>query len=105
MCETDLVIRLMEELSRRDCNGHATVRLGEARADPDTFSSIFAHYARGTYFENVDLDVEVVEPVVACSCGYRTTPTNTRMLQQCPRCSRTPQLMQGNEFAIIEPKA
>lgn len=104
MQETELVMDLMRELSRRDCNGHAKVRLGTALADPDRFHEIFAHYARGTYFEQVDLEIEEIPPAVQCSCGYRAYARTPDHLSVCPRCRNTPQLYQGTEFAILEPE-
>ncbi len=105
MCETDLVLDLLRTLQRRDCNGHARVRLGTARADPDRFRQIFDRYARGTYFEHVDLEVEEEDPVVACSCGYEAVPATPAALQHCPRCTETPELVAGTAFDVVEPEA
>jgi Zn finger protein HypA/HybF involved in hydrogenase expression len=105
MQETDLVMKLIEELSHRQCNGHAKVRLGTALADPEKFRDIFHHYSRGTYFEEVDLDLEVVYPEVQCACGYRAAVTSPDMLSAaCPQCGGDPQLQRGTEFEIIEPE-
>lgn len=103
MQETDLVLELIEELSRRECNGHAKIRLGTALADPDKFKDIFSHYSRGTYFENVALDVEEVAPQITCDCGYQAPAIRPEMLSTCPNCRNTPRLSQGTEFEIIEP--
>ncbi len=106
MQETDLVIELIEELSNRQCNGHAKVRLGTALADPDKFKNIFSHYSRGTYFEQVDLELEEIYPVIQCSCGYTATVTSPDMLSApCPKCGGEPQLEHGTEFEIVEPEA
>lgn len=105
MQETDLVIKLIEELSERGCNGHAKIRLGTALADPEKFRDIFSHYSRGTYFEQVDLEVEEVAPVIQCTCGYTAPVTSTEMLSaSCPHCGDQPQLAHGTEFDIIEPQ-
>ena len=103
MRETDMVLHLMEELSRRDCNGHAKVRLGLARGDPDRFQTIFSHYSRGTYFEHVDLQLDAVKPEIQCDCGYRAVVTHPKLLSHCPVCGDTPELAQGAEFDIVEP--
>lgn len=102
--ETELVMELLETLERRQCNGHATVRLGTALADPDTFADIFTEFSRGTYFEHVGLDVEVVDPVISCGCGYRARPTDPAQLSRCPRCGGRPDLVRGTEFEILEPE-
>lgn len=104
MQETDLVLELIEELSRRDCNGHARVRLGTAIADPDKFKHIFSHYSRGTYFENVTLELEEIPPEITCSCGYTARATRPDMLRQCPQCQRPPELSAGTEFEVVEPE-
>ncbi|MDY6769967.1 MAG: hydrogenase/urease maturation nickel metallochaperone HypA [Candidatus Nanohaloarchaea archaeon] len=103
MQETDLVLELLQELERQQCNGHAKVRLGTALADPDTFQDIFATYSRGTYFEEVDLEVEPVDPVIACDCGYEAAPRSPRELDECPSCGGTPELAEGVEFDIQVP--
>ncbi len=103
MQETDLVLQLIEELSRRECNGHAKLRLGTALADPDKFKDIFSHYSRGTYFENVDLELEEVYPVVQCQCGYENTAPSADVVSSCPQCGGVPELVQGTEFDILEP--
>lgn len=105
MQETDLVMKLIEELSHRGCNGHAKVRLGTALADPDKFKNIFNHYSRGTYFENVDLQLEEVYPVIQCECGYTAHVMSPDMLSDpCPQCGGTPELQHGKEFEILEPE-
>lgn len=104
MQETNLVMQLIEELSRRECNGHAKVRLGRARASPAKFKEIFNHYSRGTYFEQVDLAIEEVPPIIGCECGYNALVTAPAMLSEpCPECGGEPELRQGMEFDILEP--
>lgn len=103
MHETELVMELMEELEQRQCNGHAEVKLGRALADPSTFRHIFSRFSRGTYFEHVNLDVDAVDPVIACECGYRGVPRGPDDLSACPRCGARPALEQGTEFEIVEP--
>lgn len=104
MQETDLVLKLIEELSRSECNGHARVRLGTALADPDKFRDIFSHYSRGTYFENIDLELETVYPEIQCECGYRDGQPSPELLSSCPRCGGTPELSKGTEFEILVPE-
>lgn len=104
MRETDLVMQLIETLRQRGCNGHASVRLGRALADPATFADIFAEFSRGTYFEYVDLEVEAVDPEITCSCGYSGPVTGPDDVSACPRCGATPELARGTEFEIIEPE-
>ncbi|MDY6776542.1 MAG: hydrogenase maturation nickel metallochaperone HypA [Candidatus Nanohaloarchaea archaeon] len=104
MQETDMVMELLQVLERRQCNGHAHVRLGRALADPDKFRNIFSRFSRGTYFENVNLDIEPVEPVVSCSCGYQGIPRSADELTTCPRCGGEPRLEEGDEFEIVEPE-
>lgn len=106
MQETNLVMKLIEELSNRDCNGHAKVRIGTALADPDKFKKIFRHYSRGTYFENIDLQLEEVFPTIRCNdCGNAAPVTSPDMLSTpCPECGGRPELQHGTEFEILEPK-
>lgn len=103
MQETDLVLELIETLSERNCNGHARVRLGTALADPDRFRKIFSHYSRGTYFEEINLDLEPVPPVISCSCGFEGPVRSPEMVSQCPSCGEQPALEHGTEFEVLEP--
>ncbi|MCJ7479144.1 MAG: hydrogenase maturation nickel metallochaperone HypA [Candidatus Nanohaloarchaeota archaeon QJJ-7] len=103
MQETDLVMNLMRELEQRQCNGHAKVKLGTALADPAKFQDIFSNFSRGTYFESLNLEIETVDPVISCSCGYRASPRSPEELSICPVCGGEPELEQGIEFEILEP--
>ncbi len=104
MQETDLVMQLLETLERRQCNGHARVRLGTGIADPDTFRDIYTEFSRGTYFEHVDLDVEPVDPAIRCGCGYGGPLRNAAHLHACPACGAEPELVHGTEFEVLEPE-
>lgn len=103
MQETELVMDLFESLERRECNGHATVRMGTALADPAKFRRIFSRFSRGTYYEELELDLEEVDPVISCSCGYRGVPSSAAELSECPRCGGNPELEKGTEFEVVEP--
>ncbi|MDY6773647.1 MAG: hydrogenase maturation nickel metallochaperone HypA [Candidatus Nanohaloarchaea archaeon] len=103
MQETNLVMNLIRTLEQKQCNGHAKVKLGTALADPTKFQSIFSSFSRGTYFEHVDLEIETVDPVVSCSCGYRAAPRSPEDLSTCPSCGGEPELEHGTEFEIVEP--
>lgn len=103
MQETDLVMRLLETLERRQCNGHARVRLGTALADPATFRSIYTEFSRGTYFENVSLDLDTVDPAIRCDCGYAAPLDDPAHLSTCPACGGEPTLVRGTEFEVLEP--
>jgi Zn finger protein HypA/HybF involved in hydrogenase expression len=104
MQETDLVMETLRILEAQQCNGHARVKLGTAVADPSTFQDIFTEYSKGTYFEQVDLEVDAIDPVITCDCGYRAAPRNPDELDQCPACGAVPELEQGTEFKVIVPK-
>ncbi|MFB6076817.1 MAG: hydrogenase maturation nickel metallochaperone HypA [Candidatus Nanohaloarchaea archaeon] len=104
MRETDLVMELLETLRQRECNGHASVRLGTAIADPATFDDIFTRFSRGTYFEHVDLDIHPVDPAITCDCGYTGPVTSPDKISRCPRCGGTPDLSRGTEFEVVEPR-
>lgn len=100
-------MRALQELRRRDCNGHVRFRLGMARVDPERFRRVFEHFSRGTYFEDTALELETVEPVMACGCGYRRSVSRQAYLgdARCPRCRDRMELERGDEFEIVEPRA
>lgn len=105
--EANLAMDALQELRRRDCNGHVRFRLGEARVDPETFCRVFERFSRGTYFEDTAVEVETVEPVFACGCGYRRCVRQQAYLDDpmCPRCQDRMEMEQGHEFEIVEPRA
>lgn len=106
MQETDLVLELIEELSKRQCNGHACVRLGTGIADPQKFLEIYDRYATGTYFEQVDLELQTVAPEIQCSCSSidKRVETPEELSETCPHCGEVPKLVHGTEFDILEPE-
>lgn len=105
--EANLAMDALQELRRRDCNGHVRFRLGEARVDPETFCRVFDRFSRGTYFEDTAVEIETVEPVLACGCGYRRQVRQQAYLddRRCPRCRERMEMEQGQEFEIVEPRA
>jgi uncharacterized protein (UPF0212 family) len=64
----------------------------------------------GQRLENIPLEVveiETVEPVFACGCGYRRCIRQQAYLDDplCPRCRERMEMEQGHEFEIVEPQA
>ncbi len=106
MREAKLVMQAMEELNRRECNGHVKLRLGNAVAAPETFRQMFDRFSKGTYFEGIKLEIEEVPAVISCNCGYRRRLGSRNHLPrvECPRCRNRLSVEQGNEFEIVEPQ-
>jgi len=106
MKEANLAMQALEELNRRECNGHVKFRLGLAHADPDRFQRVFKRFSRGTYFEETAVQIETVEPVVSCGCGYRRQMAQGSYLHDasCPRCGGRLEFEHGHEFEILEPQ-
>ncbi|MDY6778634.1 MAG: hydrogenase/urease maturation nickel metallochaperone HypA [Candidatus Nanohaloarchaea archaeon] len=104
--ETELVMRTIEELNRRQCNGHVKLELGSAIASVERFRKIFERFSEGTYFEEMDVEIDEVPSVVACSCGYRRKIGSRGYIPHgnCPRCGRLLDLERGGEFRILEPE-
>lgn len=106
MQEAKLVMRAMQELNRRECNGHVKLRLGNVLAAPETFRQMFDRFSKGTYFEGIHLEIEEVPTVISCRCGYRRRLGREGYLPQveCPRCRNRLSVEQGDEFEIVEPQ-
>ncbi|MCJ7450479.1 MAG: hydrogenase/urease maturation nickel metallochaperone HypA [Candidatus Nanohaloarchaeota archaeon QJJ-9] len=106
MSETERVLEIIQELNRRDCNGHAKIKLGRAVAKPERFRKIFERYSRGTYFEKVDLDIEEVPIQLGCGCGYWRIikPEDEVNSPSCPRCGNELSIEKGNEVEIVKPE-
>ncbi|MDY6771397.1 MAG: hydrogenase/urease maturation nickel metallochaperone HypA [Candidatus Nanohaloarchaea archaeon] len=106
MKEAQLAMRALEELNRRECNGHVRFRVGRARVRPEKFRNAFKRFSRGTYFEDTRIEIETVQPVAGCDCGYNRRLSRRSYLPEaeCPRCGDQLTLQQGEEFEIVEPQ-
>jgi len=99
-------MKTLEELNRRECNGHLKLRMGNAVASPYRFRKIFRKFSEGTYFEQMDLEIEEVAASLSCSeCGYKRRIESDSYVYSfsCPRCREELSLKEGQEFEIVEP--
>ncbi len=100
----DVVIGVMQDLSRISTNGSARVRINQNLCDPDTFESLFNHFARGTILERIDLDVEHLKTLMSCgSCGHQQTVGGDHSgYQRCPQCGKFAEI-QDHAYQLVEP--
>ena len=105
MHETYLVIETIKELMKRGCNGYAHLKIGRMISDERVFKNIFNHFTSGTSLQP-ELEIEEVPVVVECECGYRGKVDLPRGVTsaRCPQCHRSPNIIKGKEFRILEPK-
>lgn len=105
MNEVYLVIETIKELMERRCNGSAHLKIGSLVSDPVIFRNIFNHFTNGTEMDP-ELKIESVPVEVKCECGYRGEVELPRGVRnaRCPKCHRTPEIIRGKEFEILEPK-
>lgn len=97
------LIGLMQDLSRLSTNGRAEIKVNERLCKPERFKALFQHFARGTILERVDLDVERLETMVNCSCGYSSSHDGEHSgYTKCPRCGRFAEV-RDRAYELVEP--
>lgn len=100
-----LAMHTMQELNRRDCAGKVRLKLGKAITDSERFKRVFKRYSRGTFYEDVSLEIEEVPVELSCGCGYSRNVGGRSYVhrEECPRCGSPLTVSKGDEFEIVEP--
>lgn len=103
--EAYLAMHTIQELNKRECAGKVKLKLGRALTDSKRFKRIFRCYSRGTFFEDVIIEIEEVPVEVSCDCGYSRKLGRGGYVdrENCPRCGSPLVISQGDEFEIVEP--
>ncbi len=106
MKEAEIVMRTILEIMNRNYNGYAKIKMGALVADSEKFRKIFNLLTRNTQLNNLDLILDIQEPEIECSCGYKGKGITHLGLRnaRCPVCNRNAKIVKGFEFEIIEPK-
>ena len=85
----NVLINVMQDLSRVSTNGHAHIKVNRNICDPDTFENLFNYFAMGTILERIDVDVEPVNPQAECVCGYNKAVNGDHQgYIRCPECGK-----------------
>lgn len=99
----NVLIEVMQDLSRISTNGRARIRVNSSVADPEEFNALFDYFSRGTIVEHVDLDVEPMQTKMQCSCGAEKTVKGDHPgYQKCPSCGRFAEV-DDSGYELVEP--
>ena len=106
MREAEIVMRTILEIMNRNYNGQVKIKIGSLIADSENFRKIFSLLTKNTQLDNINLILEIQEPEIECSCGYRGEGITHLGLRnaRCPVCNRNAKITKGFEFQILEPK-
>lgn len=99
----NVLIQVMQDLSRISTNGSAHIRVNEHLCDPREFETLFNYFTKGTILERVDMDVDPLQTRMQCSCG------NSRVIEgehpgymKCPNCGRFAEIRDDN-YQLVDP--
>ena len=93
----------MQELSRTSTNGKARIEVNSSVCSPEEFESLFSYFTKGTILERIDLNVEGIDPVATCGCGYSDKIEGEHDgYTKCPSCGRFAEV-RDPDYRILEP--
>jgi Zn finger protein HypA/HybF involved in hydrogenase expression len=100
----NVLIEVMQELSKVSTNGSARIKINEHLCEPDLFEKLFEYFSQGTILERIDLDVEKMKPRMECACGYEESVKDPdhNGYDRCPSCGRFADI-KDQEYQLVEP--
>lgn len=99
----NVLIKVIQDLSRISTNGSAKVRVNERICQPREFQTLFDYFTRGTILEHVDLDVDPLQTHMNCSCGERQPVKGDHPgYMNCPSCGRFAEVRE-QAYQLVEP--
>ncbi|WEL19237.1 hydrogenase/urease maturation nickel metallochaperone HypA [Candidatus Nanohalococcus occultus] len=99
----NVLINVMQDLSRISTNDYARIRLNSNLCEPQTFQTLFEYFSRGTILEHVHLDVESMESQLNCSCGNQQVVKEDHPgYMNCPECGRFAEV-KDDSYQMVKP--
>lgn len=99
----NVLINVMQDLSRISTNDYARIRLNSNLCDPETFQQLFEYFSKGTILEHVHLEVEPMQETMACSCGYEKAVEDEHPgYLKCPECGRFAEV-DDQSYSLVNP--
>lgn len=100
----NVLIEVMQELSRVSTNGSAHVKINDQLCDPELFEKLFDYFSQGTILERIDLEVESMDTQLECACGYSEIieESEHKGYDRCPSCGRFADI-NDNEYSLVKP--
>lgn len=99
----NVLIQVMQDLSRISTNGSAHVRVNEQMCRPEEFQRLFNYFTKGTILDRVDIHVEPLKTRMQCSCGNsRTVKGEHPGYMKCPNCGRFAEI-KDDPYQLVHP--
>lgn len=99
----NVLIQVMQDLSRISTNGSATVRVNKSLCKPSDFEKLFNYFSKGTIIERVDLDVQPMNTKMKCSCGTTQQINGDHPgYMKCPNCGRFAEI-KDEAYRLVDP--
>ncbi len=99
----NVLIKVMEDLSKISTNGSAYVRVNQSICQPEEFRTLFDYFSRGTILEHVDMEVDPLPTRMECSCGYKKEVSGDHPgYMKCPNCGRFAEI-KDEPYEMVEP--
>ncbi len=100
----NVLIELMQDLSRISTNGSAQVRVNQHLCNPEDFERLFGYFSKGTLLERLELQAEPLETRLECVCGYEEAinDPNHGGYDRCPECGQFADV-KDDEYQLVKP--
>jgi len=99
----NVLIEVMQDLSRVSTNGSAHIRVNENLCEPEQFEHLFNYFSQGTLFERIDLEVDSMPTRLKCVCGYtEDIGSDHKGYGRCPSCGQFANV-EAEEYKLIDP--
>lgn len=99
----NVLIQVMQDLSRISTNGQATVKVNSDIAEPEEFQRLFEVFSKGTIIEHVDLEVQSLQTKLNCSCGNSDPVESDHPgYLKCPNCGRFAEV-DDTHYQLVNP--
>ncbi|MFB6209237.1 MAG: hydrogenase/urease maturation nickel metallochaperone HypA [Candidatus Nanohaloarchaea archaeon] len=94
----NILIEVMQDLSRISTNGSAYVKVNNHICDPERFEQLFNYFSRGTILERLEIEVDSLETKMECACGFeeKVEEADHNGYDRCPSCGRFADIKQEN---------
>lgn len=85
----NVLISVMQDLSRVSTNGSAHIKINRNICSSERFETLFNYFTYGTILEHIDLQVEEVNAMAECVCGYQEQMEGQHPgYKRCPDCGK-----------------
>ncbi|MBC5793120.1 MAG: hydrogenase maturation nickel metallochaperone HypA [Nanohaloarchaea archaeon] len=99
----NVLIEVMQDLSRVSTNGEATVKVNRTMCSPERFEQLFNYFSKGTILERINLNVQPMDSKLECGCGYaEVIDEEHNGYDRCPQCGRFADI-KDTDYQLVDP--